>query len=237
MKTKLLTALTAAAAAATALLSFSGPARAFGFGTSGISFSQNTDVTFKFIQSTGANLSNLGIYEVNGNTVGAKVANLFQESQRSNNFNSIGNTAAKATGYLGTAANLTGPAQVSFTFLANKVYTLGLFNQGWNSTWTRYSTTSLNTRYGLQHAVFGSSGSKTADGQAMAGVGSYQSSNPFVSGGITIGFEDAADGGDRDYNDFIVNAEAVPEPITMGGLALGFGGMVMARRRMNRKTA
>ncbi|MCU0518899.1 MAG: DUF4114 domain-containing protein [Oscillatoria sp. Prado101] len=114
---------------------------------------------------------------------------------------------------------------------------MGLFNQGWQSTWTRYSTTALNTRYGLQHAVFGSSGSKTADGQAMAGVGSYKSSNPFVSGGITIGFEDAADGGDRDYNDFIVNAEAVPEPITMGGLALGFGGMVMARRRMNRKTA
>jgi hypothetical protein len=237
MKTKLLSALTAAAAAATALLGFSGTAHAFGFGTDGISFQQDTVVKFTFVQSTGANLSNLGIYEVNGNTVGAKVATLFQESQRSNNFNSIGNNAAKATGYLGTAANLTGSAQVSFTFLANQVYTMGLFNQGWQSTWTRYSTTALNTRYGLQHAVFGSSGSKTADGQAMAGVGSYKSSNPFVSGGITIGFEDAADGGDRDYNDFIVNAEAVPEPITMGGLALGFGGMVMARRRMNRKTA
>lgn len=236
MKTKLLSALTAAAAAATALLGFSGSAHAFGFGTNGISFQQDTQVKFTFVQSMGANLSNLGIYKVNGGTV-AKVATLFQESQRSNNFNSIGNTAAKATGYLGTAANLTGPAQVSFTFLANQVYTLGLFNQGWTSSWTRYSTTALNTRYGLQHAAFGSSGSKTADSQAFAGVSSYQSSNPFVGGGITIGFEDAADGGDRDYNDFIVNAEAVPEPITMGGLALGFGGMVMARRRMNRKTA
>ncbi|MBW4496395.1 MAG: DUF4114 domain-containing protein [Oscillatoria princeps RMCB-10] len=240
MKTKLLSALTAAAAAATALLGFSGSAHAFGFGTNGISFQQDTQVKFTFVQSMGANLSNLGIYKVNGGTVNPvtdKVATLFQESQRSDSFNSIGNTAAKATGYLGTAANLTGPAQVSFTFLANQVYTMGLFNQGWQSTWTRYSTTSLNTRYGLQHAAFGSSGSKTADGQALAGVSTYQSTNPFVSGGVAIGFEDAADGGDRDYNDFIVNAEAVPEPITMGGLALGFGGMVMARRRMNRKTA
>lgn len=235
MKTKLLTALTAATAT-TALLSFSGAAHAYSFGTSGISFGQDTEVKFNFIQSMGANLSNLGVYEVNGSTA-TQVATLFQESQRSDGFNSIGNTAAKATGYLGTAANLTGPAQVSFTFLANKVYTLGLFNQGWQANWTRFSTTALNTRFGLQHAVFGSSGSQTADGQALAGVGSFQSTNPFFSGGVLIGFEDAANGGDRDYNDFVVTAEAVPEPITMGGLALGFGSMVMARRRMNRKTA
>lgn len=236
MKTKLLTSLTAAAAAATALLSFSGSAHAFGFGTSGISFDKDTAVTFKYIQSMGANKSSLGIYTVSGNTA-TKVFDLFSEKDRSDSFSAIGNAAAKATGYLGTAANLTGPAQTSFKFLAGQVYTLGLYNKGWVSEWTRYSTTALNTKYGLQHAAFGSSGSKTADGQALAGVGSFQSTNPFVSGGVVIGFEDAADGGDRDYNDFIVTAEAVPEPITMGGLALGFGGMVMARRRMNRKTA
>lgn len=237
MKTKLLSALTAAAAAATALLSFSGPARAFGFGTSGISFSQNTDVTFKFIQSRGANLSNLGIYTVSGNTVGAKVATLFSESQRSDGYNTTGFNAAQASGFLGTAANLTGSSQVSFTFLANQVYTLGLANTGLGGgQWTRYSTTSLNPQ-GLQKAVFGANGSKDTDGQAFAGVSSYQSSNPFVSGGITVSFEDERFQGDGDFNDFTVQAEAVPEPITMGGLALGFGGMVMARRRMNRKTA
>jgi hypothetical protein len=237
MKTKLLSALTAAAAAATALLGFSGSAHAFGFGTNGISFGQNTVVKFTFIQSMGAYQSSLGIYQVASNTVGSKVANLFAEKQPYDNYNTISFNQAKAGGFLGTAANLTGAAQVSYTFLANKVYTLGLTTVGsGGGSWTRYSTTSLNAQ-GLQKALFGSAGSKTVDGQAMAGVSSYQSSNPFVNGGISIGFEDERFQGDGDFNDFAVQAQAVPEPITMGGLALGFGGMVMARRRMNRKTA
>jgi hypothetical protein len=43
--------------------------------------------------------------------------------------------------------------------------------------------------------------------------------------------------GDNDFNDFTVEAETVPEPITMAGMALGAGGMAIAGRRRNRKTA
>lgn len=255
MNTKLIATLSATAAVAGALLS-SAPAQAYSFSTGGISFDQDTQVNFKFIQSNGANKSSLGIYTVNGNTIGAKVADLFSEQDRSDNYAALGNAASKANGYQGTAANLTGASEVVFTFLAGQVYTLGLFNQGWQSTWTRYSTTDLmladgtyanalgssktgsnplGTKY--QKAVFGASGSKVVDGQAFAGVNGFQSANPFFSGGIAIGFEDSSAAGDADFNDFTVTAEAVPEPLTMGGLALGGAWLAAARRRRNKQTA
>lgn len=125
----------------------------------------------------GANKLSLGIYKVNNGTVGQKVVPLFSEKDWSDNYSKIGFSAAKATGFKGTAANLTGPAQVSFTFQANQVYTLGLFSQSWSTdTWTNYSTTKLNP-YQFQKAVFGAAGSKNADGQAFAGVSSYSSSH------------------------------------------------------------
>jgi hypothetical protein len=65
MNTKFLSALTATAAA-TALFSAAAPAQAASFGTGGISFEKNTEVTFSFVQTHGAYQSSLGIYEVNG---------------------------------------------------------------------------------------------------------------------------------------------------------------------------
>ena len=227
MKSKLFFTATAAATA-TALLSFSDPAQAsFSFGTSEIKFTQNTTVNFSFVKSQGANISKLGIYDANKNLL----SSLFEEKDRSD----LGSgTAAQQSGWLGTAANIAGATKVSFTFLANQVYSLGLHNQGWSGSWTRFSTTSLNPDK-LQHTVFGSAGG--AEGVAVSGASNYQASNPFAKGGTLISFEDTKGGGDRDFNDFTVTAEAVPEPFTMSGLGLGLGGLALARRRRNQKTA
>lgn len=235
MNIKLIATLSATAAVAGALLS-SAPAQAFSFGTGGIQFDRDTEVKFNFVQTRGANKSSLAIYGVNGNSLGAKVADLFAEKDRSDNFATIGDAASKANGYLGTAANLVDSSEKSFTFLAGQIYTLGLSNQGWVGQWTRYSTTSLNAQ-GFQKAAFGTSGSQTVDGQALANVNGFQATNPFFSGGVTIGFDDERMQGDGDFNDFTVSAEAVPEPITMGGLALGGAWLAAARRRRNNQTA
>lgn len=215
-----------AAAIATALVSFSAPAHAaFSFGTNGISFTSDTKVNFTFNKSQGAAKSTFGIYDGNKNLI----QTLFQEKERSD----AGNNGANSQ-WLGTAANLTGASTASFTFLANQVYSLGLVSQGWVSSWTLFSTSSLNTNsFGSQQAVFGSGGGQEA--QALAGASSLQSSSPFAKGGTLISFEDIKGGGDRDFNDFTVNAEAVPEPFTMSGLAMGFGGLALARRRRNQK--
>ena len=227
MNIKLLSALTATAAA-TALLGAGSPAQAFSFGTNGITFDQNTDVTFNFKESHGMYISSLGIYSVN-DSVTSLVHTLFSETKSSDNGDqnewkgSLGNTVLGS----GTGA---------FTFLANQVYTLGL-NSG--SSGTVYSTSALNT--GTQQAVFGGASLWTALGKettnTFQAAGSYTNGAASLSnGGTLISFDDRGGGNDADFQDFTVSAQAVPEPITMTGLAIGFGGLVAARRRRASKT-
>ena len=83
MNGKLLSAI-AAAGAATALLGLCAPAQAFSFGTGGIKFDRDTDVSFKFKESHGAFTSSLGVYSVNDSTI-ALVATLFSETKSSDN--------------------------------------------------------------------------------------------------------------------------------------------------------
>jgi hypothetical protein len=228
MNTKLLSVLTAAT---TALLSASAPAQAFSFGTNGISFQQDTDVTFKFKETHGGFTSSLGIYSVNQNAT-SLVSTLFSETKSSDNGGknewkgSLGNTVL-------------GSGSAVFKFLAKQVYTLGL-SSGRNG--TVYSTSSLNTSSGgSQQAVFGTSSlwsaldqnttsNFQAAGQYTDGTGSLG------SGGTLISFDDRGGGNDTDFQDFTVSAETVPEPITMTGLALGLGGLISARRRRANKT-
>lgn len=244
MNTKLLTAL-ATTAAITALFGTSAPAQAFSFGTNGITFGKDTDVNFKFKESHGAFTSSLAVYEVNGFSL-TSVASLFAETKSSDN--------GGANEWKGTLGNtVLGPASVAFKFLANKVYTLGLSsNNG-----MVYSTSSLNTRSGgSQQAVFGSilNTHSRANQQAVFGASSslwsaldqnttsrFQAAGDFTSGagslsngGTLISFDDRGGGNDADFQDFTVSAEAVPEPITMTGLALGLGGLISARRRRNK---
>ncbi|MCC3408241.1 MAG: PEP-CTERM sorting domain-containing protein [Microcoleus sp. PH2017_10_PVI_O_A] len=227
MNTKLLSALTATAAA-TALLGAGSPAQAFSFGTNGITFGQNTDVKFNFKESHGMYTSSLGIYTVN-DSVTSLVHTLFSETKSSDNGaenewkGSLGNTV------LGSGAGV-------FTFLANQVYTLGL-NSG--SDGTVYSTSALNA--GTQQAVFGGSSLWTALGRettnTFQAAGSYTDGTASLfKGGTVISFDDRGNSNDTDFQDFTVSAEAVPEPITMTGLALGLGGLVAARRRRASKT-
>ncbi len=222
MNTKFLSTLTATAAA-TALFGAAAPAQAASFGTGGISFEKNTDIIFTFLETHGNYKSSLGIYEVN-NSIPSIVKTLFTEVKGSDN--------GKANEWKGTLGNtVLGPGKVAFTFVANKVYTLGLVS---SSTLKAFSTSSLNS--GSQQAVFGGVSLLTALDKDT--TSNFKAAPQFTNGlgalfngGALISFDDGGNGKDRDFQDFTVTAEAVPEPMTMTGLALGLGGLVAARRR------
>ncbi|MEG4009203.1 PEP-CTERM sorting domain-containing protein [Microcoleus sp. Pol11C1] len=228
MNTKLLSALTATAAA-TALFGAGAPAQAFSFGTNGITFTQDTSVKFNFKESHGMYQSALGIYQVN-NSIPSLVKSLFTETKSSDNYwdnewkGTLGNTVL-------------GSGSVVFTFLANQVYTLGL-DSDWGG--SVYSTSALNS--GSQQAVFGAQ-SQLWDALGKETTNVFQAAGQFTSGtgslfngGTLISFDDRGNNNDADFQDFAVSAEAVPEPMTMTGLALGLGGLVAARRRRASKT-
>jgi hypothetical protein len=231
MNTKFLSALTATAAA-TALFGPAVPAQAASFGTGGITFEKNTEIIFTFKETHGKNQSSLGIYQVN-NSIPSLVKTLFTEIKKSDN--------GAANEYLGSLGNtVLGTGKVSFTFLANTIYTLGLESAGYFKTFV-YSTSALNSG-GTQEAVFGGvtlgnalvlekTDTFQAAGQYKNGLG------PLFNGGALISFDDRGNANDKDFQDFTVTAEPVPEPMTMTGLALGLGGLVAARRRRGSNTA
>ncbi len=229
MKLQLVT--TISAAAATALLGFSGTAQAATFGNSGITFDSKTKVNFSFIRSQGAYQSSLGIYEVltqGGRTVTSLVSTLFSEVKASDN--------GSRNEWAGTLGNtVLGTGKATYEFLAGKVYTLGLVSTfNGNNRPTVFSTNSLNRFGGVntQQAVFGTNlGLNNNSTAAFANANNFSSGNPFIQGGIQIGFDDRGNGNDADFQDFQVTAEAVPEPTTMAGMALGAAGLAWARRR------
>jgi hypothetical protein len=224
MNTKFLSTLTATAAA-TALFGAAAPAQAASFGSGGISFAQNTDIIFTFVETHGRYRSSLGIYEVN-NSIPAltPIQTLFTEIKASDN--------GADNEYRGTLGNtVLGSGRVAFTFLANKIYTLGLASGGLRA----YSTSAFNSGGG-QQAVFG--GAALFNALNLDTSRNFQAAPQYTNGlgalfngGALISMDDRGNGLDRDFQDFTVVAEAVPEPMTMTGLALGLGGLVAARRR------
>jgi hypothetical protein len=237
MNTKFLSALTATAAA-TALFGAAAPAHAFSFGTNAIQFQEKTEVTFNFRQSYGAYTSSFGIYRVDGGTP-TFLKTLFSEVKSSD---------TGATGdWKGTLGNTVLDGNATYTFEANLIYTLGLSSVGLDGSnqGTVYSTTALNPG-GTQQAVFGKPNEllplvvDPADTTLFAGnPQSFTSGGSLFDKGVgtAISFDDRGNGLDADFQDFTVTAEAVPEPMTMTGLALGLGGLVAARRRRGSKTA
>ena len=138
---------------------------------------------------------------------------------------------------MGTAKNLVGSATASYKFLAGQVYSLGLTGTLFGKTMTTvYSTSSWNANQ--QQAVFDSVGGSESKKYLFAGAKKNEglSAADPAAAPLAISFEDVR-GGDKDFNDFTVEAETVPEPITMAGMALGAAGMAIARRRRNRKIA
>ncbi len=235
MQSTILSTLIATTAATAALLSATVPAQAFSFGTSGIKFDTDTSVKFTFKESHGAYTSALGVYTVT-DSVATKVANLFGETKSSDN--------GSADEWKGTAGNTVLNSTAVYTFLANTVYTLGLASNYFGSdAGTVYSTSSLNTASGgSQQAVFGGASLWEELGKETTNVfqlaGQRTDGAPSLSNGYTlISFDDRGNGNDKDFQDFTVAAEAVPEPMTMGGLALGVSGLIAARRRRANKTA
>ena len=120
MKTKLFATATAAATA-TVLFALPGFAQILKFGTQGIQFEQDTWLQFTFKENNGWFNSTLAVYEILGNGSANNVGELVGEVVDS---------------------------KASFTFLAGKVYSLGLtsFNPitGAQVGGTIYSTSSLN---------------------------------------------------------------------------------------------
>jgi len=231
MNTKFLSTLTATAAA-TALFGATAPAQAASFGTGGISFEKNQQVNFKFVETHGAFKSTLGIYEVN-NSIPSLVQTLFSETKASDN-----GSANEWKGSLGNT--VLGSGQVAFTFLANKIYTLGLISVGGAGSKV-YSTSALNSG-GTQQAVLGGISllnalNKETTNTFQAAAEYTNGMDSLFNGGTLISFDDRGNATDKDFQDFTVTAEAVPEPITMTGLAFGLGGLVAARRRRGSKTA
>ncbi|NER33317.1 MAG: PEP-CTERM sorting domain-containing protein [Oscillatoria sp. SIO1A7] len=219
MKETLIKGIAATAAAVTtSVFGFSNAASAFMFGTDGIRYEENTTIEFTFKQNGGGYDSILSVYEVLDN----------------------GRTAFRQE-LLGEELNSTG----SFEFLANKTYTLGLTNyhpKSGASLGTVYSTTRLNWAYknggvGYQQALFGAQPGLEAEGQTFANPGDYTGGVDPTQKTVKISFNDGGQvfGSDADYNDFVVYA--APEPVSMGGMALGAAGLAVARRRRRNKSA
>jgi hypothetical protein len=103
------------------------------------------------------------------------------------------------------------------------------------------STSALNGG-GIQRAVFGDTSLRNA--LNLETTNTFQAAGQYTNGlaslfngGTVISFDDGGNRNDRDFQDFTVTAQAVPEPMTMTGLALGLGGLVAARRRRGSNTA
>lgn len=233
MKNQILT--TAATTAIVGLASVA-PAQAASFGTSGISFAEDTKVEFELIQTYGAYKSDLRVYEVENDVIVGDLGLLFEEVQAADVVDANGRPTSDP---LGTAGNAVEGSPAYFTFLAGKEYSLGVVNYGW---WqnketddprytTVYSTTGLNDD-GMQRAVFGSTGGSELD-EFDASL--YTEGNIFGDW-LNISFDDGGNGDDKDYQDFTFKAKIVstPEPTVLLGLGVALGGMFLIGRNKSK---
>ena len=233
MKTNLFASLTAATAA---IVSLSVPAQAASlyagesFGNSGIKFLENTRVDFTFKETHGSYTSTVKIFEVGPGNQLTLIKDVFGESKGSDN--------GDANGWLGTCGNTVLVCTNSYTFEANKTYTLGL-DSGNNG--IVYSTKALNpfATGGTQQAVFnsfGSLGQADTTKYSAANEAEYQAGDPFANL-VKIGFDDRGNSNDKDFQDVTLTATAsrvaasVPEPTTLAGLAVAGTALVFSRRR------
>lgn len=197
--------LTAVVATTTLVSAVSLPAEALTFGNSGISFEEDTEVKFEFLQSQGKYKSEIGIYEVVGGATNF-VQWLFKED--------LAAYDATSNDFYGTCGISVSVCKTAFTFQAGVEYALGITpTQKPKTDGVLFSTDALNPVdpiTGQVQALFTNLG----------------------SGKFQINFEDNGwvENGTRDYNDFVITA-AVPEPATLLGLGLVAGAIATTRRR------
>lgn len=223
--------LTTAAATAIAGLVFTAPAQAFSFNNSGILFNRNTTVKFDFVGSHGWFKSSFGVLDL---TTGNKTF-LLSEVKRSDNGGQFD--------HKGTCGNTVLSCSATFNFQAGNQY--AFFLDSGTDVWHDYdiySTDSMNAS-GLGFAnqfkfLQGTSVLSdlryqqyaTSPISNLATTPGIQTANPFA-GPVLIAIEDSGVNGHRDFNDFLVTAQAVPEPATLAGLGLVASAMAMYRRR------
>jgi len=252
------TSFTVATFATTILLSISTPARAFMFGTTGIQFDEDTSINFTFDESHGSYQSSLWVAQAqSGNTGYSNIARLFYELQPSDN-----GAADESKGSFGNAVTSdNGSITQTFKFLGNQTYALLLWSDsGSGRQFEQYASSSTfmnspewfaaNTQFrrddcvvaGCQQAVFGDfkldSGSPNSFTSTNGGKGPEQYSAltmAQLAQGSKISFDDAGGGNDRDFQDFTISAELVPEPITVFGTILGIGALAAARGKKKRQ--
>jgi hypothetical protein len=136
------------------------------------------------------------------------------------------NASAKGNDWLGSCGKaITGACEVTITFEANKTYQLSLLSKGIST----YGVGVLNSyTFDTASDQFYKNGTVAGHKQPFTTV-----SQP---GALFIGMEDGEykKSGNNfyyDYQDWVVKAEAVPEPATLLGLGAVAGGMLVARRR------
>lgn len=253
------TSLTIASIVTAMLLSICTPVRAFMFGTTGIQFDEDTTVRFTFDRSHGMYQSSLWVAQSQSGVAGySNVSRLFYEIKSSDN--------GPADEWKGTAGNTVfpdkGSAGQNFTFLKDQVYALLLWSDtGSGRQFEEYvsSSTFMNSAQwfaadsrfqrwqcfavGCQQAVFGDFNLSYGQAQSFSatngGIGpeEFQSvTMAQLAQGTKISFDDGG-GNDKDFQDFSVEAQVAPEPMTLFGTLLGLGalGAVRTQRKRHRQ--
>ncbi len=178
------------------------------FGNNGIRFDSDTAANFDFVSSNGLFNSNFGVFD----TVTQTFSSLFAEQ-------APGYDTPLSGDFRGTCPTTVPNCTATFNFVGGRDYSFALLTPGEN---TVYSTTALNNPQTLQ--------------------ANFSGENPFVSP-VTVAFDDRGGEPDLDFNDFQVSvsttnqAASVPEPASLGGLALMGILMGTLRRRQGTKVS
>lgn len=207
----------------------SGTKANFPYSTSSFTPSQDLNVKFSIqldgLGSRGMGLSSFG-YSTLVNGV-STFTSIFSETRAYDP-----GSSAKANDWLGTCSvAITGLCEVTVSFAAGATYQLGLLSKGISN----YAVAAVD------QLTFDTSSDQYYQNGTVAGH-----KKPFTTvsstGALFIGLEDGEykKSGNNyyyDYQDWVVKAEAVPEPMTLAGLGVVAGGLLVAGRRKVNQSA